>query len=97
MDWPVLVKLAIWQGINSIHVGMIGGYYPGDHQEVRDAVTLCQQHDVWAALSCGMTPDLARGVRDEFGNHWLANVGGWLHTGESIEERIVEFRKAMDA
>jgi hypothetical protein len=44
-----------------------------------------------------MTPELAKGIRDEFGNHWLANVGGWLHTGESIEERIVEFRKALDA
>lgn len=96
-DWPVLVKLAIYQGIDSIHVGMIGGYYPGDHQEVRDAVKLCQTHNVWATLSCGMTPDLAKSIRDEFGNHWLANVGGWLHTGESIEERIKEFRKALDA
>jgi ribulose 1,5-bisphosphate carboxylase large subunit-like protein len=96
-DWTVLTKLAIWQGIDSIHVGMIGGYYPGDHQEVRDAVKLCQQHNVWATLSCGMTPDIAKTIRDEIGNHWLANVGGWLHTGESIEKNIIEFRKAMDA
>jgi ribulose-bisphosphate carboxylase large chain len=97
IDWPVLVKMAIYQGIDSIHVGMIGGYYPGDHQEVRDAVKLCQEHNVWAALSCGMTPDIAKSIRDEIGDHWLANVGGWLHTGDSIEQKITELRMAFDA
>ncbi len=96
IDWTVLVKLAIYQGIDSIHVGMIGGYYPGDHQEVRDAVALCQKHDVWATLSCGMTPEIAKDIQQEIGNHWLANVGGWLHTGESIEKNIIKFRKSLE-
>lgn len=91
IDWTVLVKLAIYQGIDSIHVGMIGGYYPGDHQEVRDAVKLCQKHNVWAALSCGMTPEIAQDIRSEIGNDWLANVGGWLHAGESVEKQIKNF------
>lgn len=96
MDWTVIVKLAIYQGIDSIHAGMIGGYYPGDHQEVRDAVAMCQEHDVWAALSCGMTPDIAKEIRDEIGNHWLANVGGWLHSGESVEKQIKTFIRELE-
>lgn len=95
IDWSVLVKLALYQGVDSIHVGMLGGYYPSDQQEVRDAITLCQQYDRWATLSCGMTPDIAKNIQQEIGNHWLANVGGWLHTGYSIEDNINKFRKAL--
>jgi ribulose 1,5-bisphosphate carboxylase large subunit-like protein len=97
IDWSVIVKLAIYQGIDSIHAGMIGGYYPGDHQEVRDAVALCQEHNVWAALSCGMTPDIAKTIRDEIGNNWLANVGGWLHSGDDVESQIKTFIRELAA
>lgn len=96
IDWTVIVKLAIYQGIDSIHAGMIGGYYPGDHTEVRDAVSLCQEHNVWAALSCGMTPDIAKEIRDEIGNHWLANVGGWLHTDGTVETQIRKFIRELE-
>lgn len=96
IDWRVIVKLAIHQGIDSIHAGMIGGYYPGDHAEVREAVKLCQDSNVWAALSCGMTPDIAKEIRDEIGNQWLANVGGWLHSGESVEKQIKTFIRELE-
>lgn len=96
IDWPVIVKLAIYQGIDSIHVGMIGGYYPGTGTEVTDAVALCQKYGVWAALSCGMTPDIANNIRKEIGNDWLANVGGWLHSENSVESQIIKFIRKLE-
>ena len=57
---------------------------------------MCQDSDVWAALSCGMTPDIAKEIRDEIGNQWLANVGGWLHSGESVEKQIKKFIKELE-
>jgi len=98
ISWPVLVKLGIMAGIDTMHVGMLGGYYPEGESEAEtlDAISQCEVADRVAALSCGMNPVLALEIKDRIGDNWMANVGGWLHTGESIYEKVYEMRKALD-
>ena len=98
ISWPVLVKLGIMAGIDTMHVGMLGGYYPEgeSEEETLEAVSMCVENDRVAALSCGMNPDTAREIRGNIGDDWMANIGGWLHTGESIYEKVYEMRKSLD-
>jgi len=95
ISWKVIVKLAILQGIDSIHLGMIGGYYPDDVQEVYDTLKLCQENNRIGALSCGMNPEIAKKLKNELGNNFMANVGGWLHTDGKIEENVKKMLKAV--
>ena len=96
--WPVIAELAIWAGIDTMHVGMLGGYYPEgeSEEETLEVIDLCAVNDRVPALSCGMNPVLAQEIRDRIGNDWMANIGGWLHTGESIYDRVYEMRKSLD-
>ena len=98
ISWPVVVKLGVMAGIDTMHVGMLGGYYPEgeSEEETLEAISICSDNDRVAALSCGMNPVLAKEIQDRIGNNWMANVGGWLHTGESIYEKVSEMRKALD-
>ena len=98
ISWNVLVKLAIMAGVDSIHVGMLGGYYPEgeSEEETLQAVSDLQNEDRVAALSCGMNPEIARQIRGNIGDNWMANIGGWLHTGESIYEKVYEMRKSLE-
>jgi len=98
ISWPVLVKLGIMSGIDTIHVGMVGGYYPEgeSEEETLEAIQMCIDNDRVACLSCGMNPETAREIRNRIGNDWLANVGGWLHTGDSIYEKVKEMRESLD-
>ena len=85
-------------GIDTIHVGMVGGYYPEgeSEEETLEAIQMCIDNDRVACLSCGMNPETAREIRKKIGNDWLANVGGWLHTGDSIYEKVKEMRDSLD-
>ena len=98
ISWPVLVKLGIMAGIDTMHVGMLGGYYPEgeSEEETIEAIQMCVDHDRVASLSCGMNPDVAREIRGMIGNDWMASIGGWLHTGESIYERCNTMRKSLE-
>jgi len=98
ISWPVLVKLGVMAGIDTMHVGMLGGYYPeGESEdETLEAISLCSSNDRVAALSCGMNPVLALEIKDRIGDDWMANIGGWLHTGESIYDKVYEMRKSLD-
>lgn len=98
ISWPVLVKLGVMAGIDTMHVGMLGGYYPEgeSEEETMQAISVCSNNDRVAALSCGMNPDVAKGIREIIGNNWMANIGGWLHTGESIYDKVYEMRKSLD-
>lgn len=98
VSWPTLVKLGVMAGIDTMHVGMLGGYYPEgeSEEETLEAIDICKKNDRVAALSCGMNPRLARDIRDMIGDDWMANIGGWLHTGESIYEKVHEMRKSLE-
>jgi len=98
VSWPVVVKLGIMAGIDTMHIGMLGGYYPEgeSEEETLEALSLCESHDRVAALSCGMNPDFAREIRGNIGNNWMANIGGWLHTGDTIYQKVYEMRKSLE-
>ena len=98
ISWPVLVKLGIMAGIDTMHVGMLGGYYPEgeSEEETLEAIQLCTENDRVASLSCGMNPEVAREIRGMIGNDWMASIGGWLHTGDSIYERCNTMRKSLE-
>ena len=48
-------------GIDTMHVGMLGGYYPEgeSEEETLAAIDICQNWGRTACLSCGMNPVLA--------------------------------------
>lgn len=98
ISWPVLVKLGCLAGVDSMHVGMLGGYYPEGKSEYEtlEAIDICVEHNVIPSLSCGMNPVLAKEIKERIGNNWMASVGGWLHTGESIYEKVKEMRQSLD-
>jgi ribulose-bisphosphate carboxylase large chain len=97
LSWPVLAKLGVMAGIDTMHVGMIGGYYPADEvAETKEVVDMLVKHNRTPALSCGMTPEIAQEIRNEIGNDWMANVGGYLHSGESIYHQVKGFRDSLD-
>ena len=98
ISWPTIVKLFVMAGIDTAHVGMLGGYYPDgeSEEETLEAIELCQTNNRVPALSCGMNPDLAKEIRERIGDDWLANIGGWLHTGDSIYEKVNEMRKSLE-
>ena len=93
----MLAKLGVMAGIDTMHVGMIGGYYPADEvAETKEVVDMLVKHNRTPALSCGMTPEIAQEIRNEIGNDWMANVGGYLHSGESIYHQVKGFRDSLD-
>lgn len=96
--WSVLVKLGVMAGIDTMHVGMLGGYYPEGEsvEETLDAINFCVKNDRVPALSCGMNPKTAAEVQEAIGNNFMANVGGWLHTGDSIYEKVKEMRDSFE-
>ena len=97
--WPVLAKLGCMAGVDSMHVGMLGGYYPEgeSEEETLTAIDICKQHNTLPSLSCGMNPVLAQEIRERIGDDFMASIGGWLHTGETIYEKVYEMRKSLDS
>ena len=79
IDWKVVCKLAAIMGVDTIHAGMWGGYLNDDEKELKNVISLLNQHNVLPALSCGMHPGLVQAVIKQFGNDFIANVGGAIH------------------
>ena len=80
--------------------GAVAGNTPSNRkitsQKNRIEIPIRLSSEMHVNLSCGMNPVLALEIKDRIGTNWLANVGGWLHTGESIYEKVYEMRKALD-
>lgn len=80
IDWKVLCKITSMIGIDTSHVGMIGGYGNYDTQETIESINVLRSNNVVPALSCGMHPGLVNWISKELGhNDWMANVGGAIH------------------
>ena len=79
IDWKVICQLAAIMGVDTIHAGMWGGYLNDDEKELKNVISLLNQHNVLPALSCGMHPGLVQAVIKQFGNDFIANVGGAIH------------------
>jgi ribulose-bisphosphate carboxylase large chain len=97
IEWSVLCKLAGLIGCDTIHAGMYGGYMDMGYEELKNIQNVCLEQNMVPAFSCGMTKELIPGIREKFGNDWMANVGGAIHTHPSgIEVAVKELRAVID-
>lgn len=74
-----LCQIWAYSGVDSIHVGMIGGYSTTEQGELMRCIDLLHAHNVIPTLSCGMNPVNVAGVTRKVGNDYMANVGGAIH------------------
>lgn len=79
IDWSVICQLAGMMGVDTIHAGMWGGYLSDDENDLRKTIKVLHEHNVVPALSCGMHPGLVQANVKQFGNDFIANVGGAIH------------------
>jgi ribulose 1,5-bisphosphate carboxylase large subunit-like protein len=79
IDWSVICQLAGMMGVDTIHAGMWGGYLSDDINELSNVISTLHSHNVVPALSCGMHPGLVQANKNQFGNDFIANVGGAIH------------------
>ena len=79
INWRVLCKLAGLMGADTIHAGMWGGYLSDDEKELKEVINTLHKYNVMPALSCGMHPGLVQANVRQFGNNFIANVGGAIH------------------
>jgi ribulose-bisphosphate carboxylase large chain len=79
IDWNVICQLAGMQGVDTIHAGMWGGYLSEDEDVLKKTISTLHTHNVVPALSCGMHPGLVQANVRQFGNDFIANVGGAIH------------------
>ena len=79
IDWNVICQLAGMQGVDTIHAGMWGGYLSDDEDVLKKTISTLHTHNVVPALSCGMHPGLVQANVRQFGNNFIANVGGAIH------------------
>lgn len=79
IDWYVICKLAGMMGVDTIHAGMWGGYLSDDENDLRKTIDVLHDQNVMPALSCGMHSGLVQTNIRQFGNNFIANVGGAIH------------------
>ena len=98
ISWSVICYLAGLMGVDSIHAGMSGGYMTQDKDNsLSDIMDILDINNVTPALSCGMHPGLVESIRAEYGNDWMANVGGAIHGHPSgTRAGALAMRQAID-
>jgi ribulose 1,5-bisphosphate carboxylase large subunit-like protein len=97
ISWPFMCKLAGMMGVDFIHSGMIGGYYPADEEEVLKAMEESRKQGTLPALSCGFHPGLVNNINEQVGVDYLANVGGAMHGHPSgTKSGAIAMRQAID-
>lgn len=79
INWQVICKLAAIMGVDTIHVGMWGGYFLDNEKMLLESVDILHEHNVLPAFSGGMHAGLVDAVTKRFGVDYIANTGGALH------------------
>ena len=80
IDWKVICKLATMSGVDTIHIGMLGGYADDSQEEIKDIYSNVVEAGTMPALSCGMHPGLVHSTVQTVGIDFIANVGGAIHS-----------------
>lgn len=97
ISWHVICILLGMSGVDSVHIGMIGGYSNSDYEEVLHIKTILDGGDIISALSCGMTPEISKNITKLIGPDYMANVGGYIHSHPNGTRAGVEaMRRAID-
>ena len=97
IDWSVICELAALMGVDTIHVGMLGGYKSDDPTHLKEIIKGLTNLNVVPALSCGMHPGLVDNIRNELGNDWMASAGGAIHGHpEGTKAGALAMKQAID-
>jgi ribulose-bisphosphate carboxylase large chain len=97
ISWPVICQLATLVGVDSIQVGMLGGYSSDDEMELHEAINILRDGNTLPILSCGFHPGLVAWVTDKIGVDYLANSGGAVHGHPSgTKAGAAAMRQAID-
>ena len=80
IDWPVICQLATMMGVDTIHIGMLGGYSNDSEQTIKKAYETVIKGNTMPTLSCGMHPGLVHSTVQSVGIDFIANVGGAIHS-----------------
>lgn len=75
----VMCYLFRFLGIDSVHIGMIGGYQDNGVEFIKRCMTRLHENNIIPTLSCGFHPGLIDYVNETVGIDYMANVGGALH------------------
>lgn len=79
IDEQLIYELMSLSGCDTLHCGMIGGYYSICEAKMKDIVNMLVAYNSVPALSCGMHPGLIDNICEKLGHaNWMANVGGAL-------------------
>ena len=79
ISFYALCQIWVMSGVDSIHVGMIGGYSTTERGELDRIIAMLRKHNVIPALSCGVNPVNVSSITQAIGNDYMANVGGAIH------------------
>lgn len=75
----VMCYLFRFLGIDSVHIGMIGGYQDNETETIKRCMARLHENNIIPTLSCGFHPGLVDYVNEAVGVDYMANVGGALH------------------
>jgi ribulose-bisphosphate carboxylase large chain len=79
ISWPVICQLATMMGVDTIQIGMMGGYSNDDPVELQQAINVLRKGNTIPVLSCGFHPGLVEKINKLVGMDYLANSGGAVH------------------
>ena len=79
MSWEVICKLVSIIGVDTIQVGMIGGYSNDNPETILKCLDILRQNNTLPALSCGLHPGMIDYLNETIGYDYLANSGGSIH------------------
>lgn len=97
LDSKVLNYLAYLSGIDTIHVGMIGGYSNTEGEVVKQSVAFFQKNNIVPALSCGLNASNVNNITDVIGIDYLANSGGGIHGHpDGTKAGVIAIKNAMN-
>lgn len=97
IDWKVICSLAAMNGVDSIHIGMIGGYLNDDENYIKNIANELSNENTIPALSCGLNADSVPLINKSIGTDYLANVGGAIHSDpKGSKNGAMIMRKAID-
>lgn len=93
----VLAYLAYLCGVDTIHVGMIGGYSNSDLLEIKEVIKFLQDKNITPALSCGLNAQNVNDITKAIGIDYLANSGGAIHGHpQGTKAGVIEIKNAID-
>lgn len=97
ISWQVICNIASLVGVDTIQVGMIGGYSNDESKRIIECIEILRKNNTLPALSCGLHSGLIDYLTNKIGMDFIANSGGCVHghTG-GTKDGAKALRQAID-